>query len=130
VDYSGVRDELFIAWPRGGSTGALGNIGASLQVFSSDALIAVVKDGPERLPLGGGVRIVPAAPPTVFAIGHATSRSVESFTSYADFQTRLSALMSANPKPAVLVISAHGTHDGTTVPATFTATRLAIGLND
>ena len=130
VDYSGVRDELFVVWPRGGSATALGSIGASLQVFTSDALIALVKSGPERVPLGGGVRIVPSASPTVFAIGHAGSRSVESFRAYGEFQARLSALKSGNPRPAVLVISASGTHDGSTVPATFTATRLLVGLAD
>lgn len=131
VDYSAVENDLFISWGHNGSATALTNLmSTGLQTDTTGATHALVKVGPQRIQLSAGPMIVPSTSAIVFAIGHAASHSVESFTSFTDFETQLNTELTAASPPAVLVLAATGSYDSTTTPATFTATRLAVGLAD
>jgi hypothetical protein len=135
VSYSDVPNLLAIGWTHSGSTMAFPGLTASSTSLNLDltgvGLVHFLQIGPERvnlLTLPTPPQIVPdtAALATVYAIGHAHSRTIDNYLAFTDFITALAADM--NGTTAALGVAAGGQYDA--MANTFSAHHFAVLLND
>lgn len=135
VNFSGVPQALLIDWAMRGSATAFTGLTAtstSLQLdLTGVGQLHFIQAGPETIDL---TKL--AAPPTitanatatneVFTIGHRGKYKTENFNTFAAFVTALAADLT--PTATVADLAATGQYDSTA--NTFTATRLAVLIND
>jgi hypothetical protein len=135
VSYSEVPNLLAVGWTHAGSTAAFPNLSASSTSLDLDltgvGLVHFLQIGPERLNLLSlpmSPQIVPdtTALATLYAIGHAHSRTIDNYLAFGDFIAALAADM--NGTTAALGIAAGGHYDA--VANSFSANYLAVLLND
>jgi hypothetical protein len=134
VNYSAVPEALLVDWAqRGSSTAFTGLTAAStslrLDLTGVDKL-HFIQIGPEQLDLttlSSAPTIVPdTASGDVFTIGHRGKYKTENFNTFADFVSVLSTDLT--PTATVVDLAASGQFDSTS--NTFTATRIAVLIND
>jgi hypothetical protein len=135
VNFSAVPEALLIDWAQKGSTTAFTGLTATSTSLQLDLAgvdkLHFIQIGPETLDL-----TTLATPPTitadatatneVFAIGHRGKYKTENFNTFAAFVTALAADLT--PTATVVDLAATGQYDSTA--NTFTATRLAVLIND
>jgi hypothetical protein len=135
VNFSGVPAALLIDWARRGSATAFTGLTATTSSLQLDLSgvdeLHFIQIGPETVDL-----TTLATPPTltadatatdeVFTIGHRGKYRTENFNTFAAFVTALAADLT--PTATVVDLAATGQYDSTA--NTFTATRLAVLIND
>ena len=135
VTYAQVKNQLFLDWSGGGSTGAFPGLTASSTALdlSLDAAgrVHFIQTGPlhlSLLTLAAAPQIVgdAMATDTAYVIGHAHARRVENYQAFGDFIAALAGDLGGTPK--VLGIAANGSYDAT--GNVFTADQVAVLLND
>jgi hypothetical protein len=135
VNFSGVPQALLIDWAMRGSATAFTGLTAtstSLQLdLTGVGQLHFIQIGPETIDLtklATPLTISANATATneVFAIGHRGKYQTENFNTFAAFVTALAADLT--PTATVADLAATGQYDSTA--STFTATRLAVLIND
>jgi hypothetical protein len=135
VNFSGVPEALVIDWAQKGSATAFTGLTATSTSLTLDLTgvdkLHFIQVGPETIDL-----TTLATPPTitadatatneVFAIGHRGKYKTENFNTFAAFVTALAADLT--PTATVVDLAATGQYDSTA--NAFTATRLAVLIND
>jgi hypothetical protein len=135
VNFSAVPEALLIDWAQKGSATAFTGLTATSTSLQLDLTgvdkLHFIQVGPETIDL-----TTLATPPTitadatatneVFAIGHRGKYKTENFNTFAAFVTALAADLT--PTATVVDLAATGQYDSTA--NTFTATRLAVLIND
>jgi hypothetical protein len=135
VNFSGVPQALLIDWAQRGSATAFTGLTATSTSLQLDLAgvdqLHFIQIGPETIDL---TKL--AAPPTitadatatneVFTIGHRGKFQTENFNTFAAFVTALAADLT--PTATVAALAATGQYDS--AANTFTATRLAVLIND
>jgi hypothetical protein len=135
VNFSAVPEALVVDWAQRGSATALTGLTASstslqLDLAGADKLhfIQIGPDTVDLTSLASPPTITAAATATneVFAIGHRGKYETENFNTFAVFVAALAADLA--PTATVVDLAATGQYDSTA--NTFTATRLAVLIND
>jgi hypothetical protein len=135
VNFSAVPQALLIGWAQKGSATAFTGLTATSTSLQLDLTgvdkLHFIQIGPDTVDL-----TTLATPPTitasatatneVFAIGHRGKYKTENFNTFAAFVTALAADLT--PAATVVDLAATGQYDSTA--NTFTATRLAVLIND
>lgn len=136
VNFSGVPQALVVDWAQRGSATAFMGLTATSTSLQLDLTgvdkLHFIQIGPDTIDL-----TTLATPPTivadaaatnaaVFAIGHRGKYKTENFNTFASFITALAADLT--PTATVVDLAATGQYDS--VANTFTATRLAVLIND
>ncbi len=135
VNFSGVPEALVVDWAQKGSATAFSGLTAAstslqLNLMGVDRL-HFIQIGPETLDLTTLATPPAIAPDTmatneVFTIGHRGKYQTENFNAFADFVAALSADLT--PTATVVGLAATGQYDS--AANTFTATGVAVLIND
>jgi hypothetical protein len=135
VNFSGVPEALVIDWAQRGSATAFTGLTATSTSLQLDLAgvdkLHFIQMGPQTIDLTSlatAPTIMADATATneVFAIGHRGKYKTENFNTFAAFITALAADLT--PTATVVDLAATGQYDSTA--NTFTATRLAVLIND
>jgi hypothetical protein len=135
VSYANVEDDLVVNWSHGGSSGAFPGLSMGSTALNLDlngvGPLHFLQVGPGRinlLTLAAAPTIVapPAGSASGYAIGHVHSRTIDNYSTFADFIAALSADMQGST--TALGLAADGKYDAS--GNAFTAPRLAVLLGD
>jgi hypothetical protein len=135
VNFSGVPEALVIDWAQRGSAMAFTGLTATSTSLQLDLAgvdkLHFIQIGPQTIDLTSlatapTITADATATNEVFAIGHRGKYKTENFNTFAAFITALAADLT--PTATVVDLAATGQYDSTA--NTFTATRLAVLIND
>ncbi|MEA3183114.1 MAG: hypothetical protein QOI59_6637 [Gammaproteobacteria bacterium] len=135
VNFSGVPEALVIDWAQRGSATAFTGLTATSTSLQLDLAgvdkLHFIQMGPQTIDLTSlatapTITADATATNEVFAIGHRGKYKTENFNTFAAFITALAADLT--PTATVVDLAATGQYDSTA--NTFTATRLAVLIND
>ena len=135
VDFSSADAFLLLAWASPGVTAPFAApLSDTHMVIAQSTLqgaqVHVIRIGPQIVDpasVSAGLSFVPSptAQPLTFAIAHADSRTIDSFTSFADFVTALTTDL--NGTTAVRAVAAEGRYDQSS--GVLTVTRMIVALS-